>query len=113
MKKAFTLLELLAVIVILGILVVLVVPKVTDIIETAKIKTYKSNEEVVIKSTKNYLTLNEKLLPKEIGETTEITFEQLQNEKYMNQITDSDGICDGYILVTKKEEDYEYKPKIK
>ena len=113
MKKAFTLLELLAVIAILGILVVLAVPKVTDIIETAKIKTYKSNEEVVIKSAKNYLTFNEELLPKEIGETTEITFEQLQNEKYMNQITDSDGICNGYILVTKTEEDYEYIPHVK
>ncbi len=84
--SGFTLVELIAVIVILGIILVIAVSRITDIINTAKINAFINNEEMLIRATKNYLVSNNEKMPTEIGNTEEVTLQQLQTEELIQPI---------------------------
>ena len=115
MKKGFTLVELLAVIVILAIILAIAVPSITNLIENARINAYIKNEEMMIRATRNYIALNEEELPNEIGETIEITLEEIQNEELINSIESpfNNDNCNGYVLITKiADNEYAYTPHL-
>ena len=116
-NKGFTLVELLAVIVILALILAIAIPRITDLIENAKIQSYISNEEMMIRAAKNYTMLNEEELPNEIGETKGIILEQLQTGDYISIIkdpTDKNEECNGYVLITKiAENNYDYTPHLR
>lgn len=53
-KNAFTLIELLAVIIILGLLAVLIIPKINQTIEDARKNTYESSAYALVREADNY-----------------------------------------------------------
>ncbi len=75
-KKGFTLIELLAVIVILAIIALILMPKISDIIMSAKKATFKRNVEGILESAKYY--------------TIESDFNNIDNLQYPIEFT-----CDG------------------
>jgi type IV pilus assembly protein PilA len=109
MKKGFTLIELLAVIIILSVIALIAVPEIMYTIETAKIGANKETENVVTKAAEKYLVMNRESLPSEIGETYEVSLNELVDAKYVSEVSD----CSGYVLVTKTNQGYSYEPILK
>ena len=114
-KKAFTLVELLAVIVVLAVILVIAIPNVIKIIDKAKLDAYKRNEDLLVNATRNYLAGNSNRAPINIGETTIIDITELQSNNIIQNIKDvkSDSNCLGQVTVTKKTvNEYSYSPYI-
>ena len=80
-KKAFTLIELLAVIVILGVLLAIAIPAVSKYINTAKKSTYIINVKEYVDAAKKELHLidSEYQFPVSYGEATIISFKELES----------------------------------
>ncbi len=57
-QKGFTLIELLAVIVVLGIILAIAIPKITESINNSKIVAFENQKEIMLKSGKEYVQLN-------------------------------------------------------
>ncbi len=115
-NKGFTLIELLAVIVVLAIILAIAIPSVLNIISNTKIDTYKKNREMMVRATKNYTGTYINLLPANIGDTTEISLNDLQTNNYIEPIKkpgDSSQECNGYIIVTKiNDSTFDYTPHL-
>ena len=114
MKKGFTLIELLAVIVILAVISLIAVPRIMDAIDESRAGALRQNNEAVIKAVQNYFVDNAVDLPQTIGETAEISLEQLIQNDLINEISSpySSNNCSGYVLVTKVEDRHEFIPHI-
>ena len=94
-KKGFTMIELLAVITLLGILTIIAIPSVRTLIEKGKKNYYATQRNQVELAAKEYLKDNPKLLPGEIGGTTEVNLQDLIDHKYISRVKDQDKAdCD-------------------
>ena len=115
MKKGFTLIELLAVIVILAVIALIAVPRITGAIEESRIGASRQNNEAVIKAAKSYLAINEENLPSVVGESYEISIEEIIESGDLKGLTNPFGAesCSGYVLVTYIGSEYEYVPNLK
>ena len=115
MKKGFTLIELLAVIVVLAVIALIAVPRIMDAIDESRYGALRQNNEVAIKSAQNYLVKNDHLLPKVIGEVVEINLQTLIEEGELSFLKNPYGNddCNGYILVTKDDNDFIYEAHIR
>lgn len=80
-NKAFTLIELLGVIVLLGILGVVIIPKVGDSIENSKEQSYKVQEETIKKAANDFLIDNTEFL--EENDTITIKLGVLKQKGYL------------------------------
>lgn len=80
-NKAFTLVELLGVIVLLGILGVVIIPKVGDSIENSKEQSYKVQEETIKKAANDFLIDNTEFL--EENDTITIKLGVLKQKGYL------------------------------
>ena len=109
-KNAFTLVELLATITILGILLGIAIPAVLGYINQGKETYYHSLEDSVLNSARDYLIDYRSLYPREIGNTTNISGDELLNNKYITNIDDEEGNrCDATVIVEKTDKDkYDY-----
>src|SRR5690554_320890 len=85
-KKGFTLVELIAIIVILGVVLVIAIPTVSNIVENSRIESFNKSEVTMIEAAKGYMLLNTKYIPANIGDTTEITVEEMQANKTLGVI---------------------------
>lgn len=84
-NKAFTLIELLAVVTILGILSVIIIPIIDKNIKTSKERTYKIVIENIKLSAQNYFSDNPKLKP--LNDTFEtVKLEELIKQGYIDKI---------------------------
>ena len=84
-NKAFTLIELLAVVTILGILSIIIIPIIDKNIKTSKERTYKIVIENIKLSAQNYFSDNPKLKP--LNDTFEtVTLEELIKQGYIDKI---------------------------
>ncbi len=104
MKKGFTLIELLAVIVILSIILAIAIPRIIGIVDNVRINAAVKNEQMFLKAAKNYVAANDSVLPTNIGDTSEITLNQLQSANIVGMIKsphNGSNECNGYVLVTK------------
>ncbi len=116
-KKGFTLIELLATILILGLLTTIVSLAFTTIINKSKNNYYTTQEDMLKLAGQDYFLDYRSKLPKEIGETSNITLKQLIKEGYIENIKDQKGNdCDfekSYVKVEKiKDNDYKYNIKL-
>ena len=95
MKKsnAFTLIELLAVIVILAVILVIAIPRILDVIETSKKDSFKNSAQLIADNAEK-----KKVSDKLLGKDEEITCKdvaKINDEDYASCIItfDSDGIA--------------------
>jgi type IV pilus assembly protein PilA len=114
MKKGFTLVELLAVIVILAIILSVAIPSISGIIEKSQINALISDEKMMVKAAKIYSAVNDNYSPKNVGETKDLPLSELQTNNYISTIKspkDKNLNCSGYVLITKITNDnYDYTP---
>ena len=97
-KNAFTLIELLAVIVILAVILVIAIPRILDVIETSKKDSFKNSAQLIADTAEK-----KKVSDKLLGKDEEITCKdvaKISDEDYAScKITfDSDGIAKVSIL---------------
>ena len=112
-KKGFTLVELLATIVILGLLVTLGYISVRAILDRANEKYYKTQENMLILTGKDYFADYRSKLPEQIGETAYVTLKKLIEENYIDPIKDKNekecDINESKVTVEKAtEKEYKY-----
>lgn len=105
-KNAFTLIEVLTVIIILGVISVIFIPNALKILSQNETKIYKSKETMLINAGKDYVLENDNYVLPDIDDPIKyITITTLVNENYMPKILDSKSgaECNGFIKVTNND----------
>ena len=112
MKKGFSLVELLAVIVILGLVVLISIPIVNNSINKAKEEAREVQIEEIIKAAKKYAIKNSYILPEVEGTYSHIEVQTLIDDKIIDPVTETE--LTGCISICYKcsEVEYEYEFKI-
>lgn len=103
-RKAFTLVELLAVILLLGITLGLIVPNILGVIQKNSNRIFKIKERQIAESASDYVLLNNIELPTEEGNTYLIGFDTLIDADAIIEVYESDenDLCSGYVHILKK-----------
>lgn len=114
-KNAFTMVELLAVIVILGILSTFAIIGVSRLIDRSKEEDDRQNVETLKMAARSYMDENPSKLPKLIGDSVEVSAKELKEKKYIKKdIKNSKGkdcMINSYVNVFKKTKTkYIYTP---
>ena len=113
-RKGFTMIELLAVIIILGIVTAISVVTIQGVLRRAKANYYKSQEESISASARNYAEKNPQYLPKLSGQKTTVTLKTLIDSKYISSVVDyskkSCHIDNSYVQVLKVDNEFIYSP---
>lgn len=114
-KNAFTMVELLAVIVILGILSTMAIIGVSNLIDRSKIEDAKQNKETLKMAAISYMNDNPTKLPKLIGDSKEVSAKLLKEKKYLKKdlknSKNEDCMNNSYVNVFKKTKTkYIYTP---
>lgn len=103
-KKAFTMVELLAVISIIAILGLIVITSISKLLSTTEEKYYKEQEDLMIVAGRDYFNDNLSKRPQDIGEEVCVSLSTLYENKYIGQVKDynkktcatdieSSGVC--------------------
>lgn len=103
MKKGFTLVELLAVIIILGVMAAIFIPNTIKLLKENNLKIYKVKESELIKAAKDYANYDKNFsAPTESSPVKYITMPQLVEGSYMNKILDTSSgkECSAFVKVT-------------
>ncbi|MFA5459422.1 MAG: prepilin-type N-terminal cleavage/methylation domain-containing protein [Bacilli bacterium] len=88
-NKAYTIIEVLAVIVIIGVILVLTFPLITNAIIKSKYRYYESQENTLLLAGKDYFTTERVRLPKVNNEERTINLNTLINDGYTKPILDT------------------------
>lgn len=115
MKKGFTLVELLAVIVILALILAVAVPAISGLINNSSIQAYQANEKLLVKAAKTYLGSSNSLSGIANGEIISINLSELQSNNYIGEIKDvknSAANCTGKVFIKNNEGVYEFYPSL-
>lgn len=112
MKKGFTLVEMMGVIVLLAIVGMIVFPEVNKVIKNSREKLYDEQIGNLIKVTKEYVLYNTELLP-EVGQTSCISLDDLKVSGRISSDDvidprDREQIIDGFIVITYSEDYNQY-----
>ena len=113
MKKGFTLIEVISVIVILGIIGLIAVPIANNITKSSKQKLYHEQIDRVKDACRNFVLENDDYVPSEIeGNIETIDVQKLIDEGYLNESeiikpTDKSKM-DGVITITYSNNEYVY-----
>ncbi len=113
MKKGFTLLELLAVLIIMGLILAITIPSIGNVIDRNREKLFLENENRMLDAANNYTLENTSSLPSVVGTSIKIDISTLIEGQYMeeiNDLKDEDTPCEGYVLITKLTDNYEMLP---
>jgi prepilin-type N-terminal cleavage/methylation domain-containing protein len=96
-KKAFTLIELVAVITILGIILLIAVPIVTRAVRKSKLELMETQEDMLALIGKDFFLNNRYALPKNTGETSVVSIATLIKEGYTKEVKDfNKEDCNGF-----------------
>ncbi len=117
MKKGFTLVELLGVIVLLGIIATIVVTIVDKTLKDNRKNAYDIQINNIIEDTKNYFVDNSSYLPS-LGSSYTITLETLKEEGYVTEdiispISNKKFSNETTITITNTNEGYKYSVDVK
>ena len=112
-RKAFTLIELMGVLVIIGILTVILVPVINNTIKNNKQTLYDNQLEMIRLAAQNLATDNTYILPEEDGEEIYITLGQLRAMGYaegtiIDPLTNENFSDNLIVMIIKKGNDYDY-----
>ena len=113
-SRAFTLVELLAIIVILGIILVIAVPGINHIMDSSKTKLYNVTVDKIISGAKDYILQNKEEITglEETGigyiPLSEIMEKQFISDAITNPITKEPFPENAVVKATKSGENYEY-----
>ena len=112
-RKAFTLIELMGVLVIIGILTVILVPVINNTIKNNKQKLHDNQIDMIRLSAQNLATDNTYILPEEDGEEIYITLGQLRAMGYaegtiIDPLTNENFSDNLIVMIIKKGNDYDY-----
>jgi type IV pilus assembly protein PilA len=83
MKRGFTLVELLAVIVILAIILAIAIPGVSDIINNSKLNGFYISSKMLKEAAKTYVSANN--ISVASGTTIELLYSDIKNSGYINK----------------------------
>ena len=113
-RKAFTLIELMGVLVIIGILTVILVPVINNTIKNNKQTLYDNQLKMIRLAAQNLATDNTYILPEEDGEEIYITLGQLRamgyaEETIIDPLTNKNFPDNLIVMIIKKGNDYDYK----
>lgn len=97
MKKGFSLVELLAVLVILGLLGIISVPIVNSSVKKSKEKAREVQINEIIKAAKKYAVKNSYVLPEVENTSRFITFEELVHQKFLDSTQIVDPVTKKYL----------------
>ena len=113
-KRAFTLVELLGIIIILSVILALVFPSVTDIINQSKETTYQTQINKILNAAYDYTLKNPKFLP-ESGEISFITLGELKQvgliESNLTNPENLESFPNDLIVIIKNTNEPEYDKK--
>ena len=111
-KKAFTLVEVLTVIVILGILSSIGIVTITNIRKNQEKKFNQTQYELFRETAKTYFSDNKSQLPTISGGTSEVYLDELINDNYLDSLLDYDKNSyqkdKSYVQVKKLGSKYNY-----
>ena len=112
-RKAFTLIELMGVLVIIGILTVILIPVINNTIKNNREELYNKQLSLIKLSAKNLASDNEYILPEEDGEEIYITLGQLRamgyaEETIINPKTKENFPDNLVVMIIKVGKDYDY-----
>ena len=112
-RKAFTLIELMGVLVIIGILTVILVPVINNTIKNNKQQLYDNQLKMIRLAAQNLATDNTYILPEEDGEEIYITLGQLRAMGYaegtiIDPLTNENFSDNLIVMIIKKGNDYDY-----
>ena len=113
-RKAFTLIELMGVLVIIGILTVILVPVINNTIKNNKQNLHDKQIELIKVAAQNLATDNTYILPEEDGDEIYITLGQLRamgyaEETIIDPLTNKNFPDNLIVMIIKKGNDYDYK----
>ena len=110
-KKAFTLTELLAILVIIGIVLVIAIPSFTNLEKKFKSEYYAKMDANVLAIGKNYYKDNAELRPTALLQSDSVDYGDLIKDNYVDSINkyNSSTKCTGKVVIMKTETDYIYK----
>lgn len=115
-KKAFTLVELLAVIAILAIILIIATPIISNIIEETRVKAFSASEKMLVLSANNFIAIEGIELPDQINEIYSISYDSLVLNKYIKKIVDpksgSECIESSVVIVKTGANKYDYYPNL-
>ena len=115
MRKGFTLIEVLAVIVILGTIIVLFIPNTIKLLKDNNLKVYKIKEKQLLEAAEDYAEYDSDFSgPDSYQPIKYITINTLVSKNYMNKILDnsSGDECMAFVRVTNKNGSNNYDPCI-
>lgn len=112
-RNAFTLIELIAVIMILGAIIAIAIPSVRKAISNSYSKTYELDLKALKSAAKDYV-INNSIRLDNNGQIF-INITQMVNENYIEEVKDpqTKEICEGYVRVTMVSDEYNYDPYLK
>lgn len=115
MKKGFTLIEVLAVVVILGTIIAIFVPNTIKILKDNNLRVYKIKEKELLQAAEDYVKYDDDFIAPDASQPTRyITIDVLVSKNYINKILDgsSGNECPAFVKVTKNGNDYSLDPCI-
>lgn len=117
MKKGFTLVELLGIIVVLGVIATIVTPVIQSTLTQNEEKVYNALIKQIEGNAKDYLEINTEKLPAEDGDKVQIKLGDIKTSGLMqisvkNPKTDNIISNESYVTVTREKNNYRYETTI-